>query len=1107
MKLVKVVLFGLIFISQVIAQNGAWYQLSDAPGTLKRGCAITWGGYDTLFALRGFYTSSNQTTFYAYIISQNSWITRADVPANVDTGGAITRVRNCSLYAFTGKTATNFYLYRTDLNQWITRANTPGSILPGATLCCAGGDTIYAFKGGQTQTFYKYIISSNSWITAANIPIIANYGAGMCWAGENAKFFAIFGGDNSSFYLYDPQYNPPWVEKASPGTNFQQGASLVWDCGTTIYAVVGGGSTSVFKYDIPSNTWSSIPSTPAGVGGSKEGAGLLAWDNRTSQKQLYLIRGDATNDLYRYCLPLVSQPPLVMSFDQMQFPAAGWQAKLEEGTSTVVAHNWQRTTAFPPTPYSPNTAVAAHIPSGDTRRRARLITPKFYLNRPSLVKVSFYMYYDDLGNNDDTLQLEYYKAPSYNLYTMATFSRNEASGWKRREILFVEKDTIMISFHGINREGDQGLFIDSVNISIDTTKLYSNTYIATSANQVHSLARKPEHERLHMVYRNEIKNSQASAGLLYYAYSDDGTNWSLPQFIDTVQCGLGFSEASVPIATGVFDGKEPWIVYVKPLYPYPREIWAAIQRQDGSWKKFSVFSINLGSIRGVSMAMGLTQGQPGEHDLAYVVTRVAYFSDSIYFFAFDTNGNRYATQKLADLGGISFSRTGQSIAITPGDQIHIVYGSGGTGNEIVYYKTTLTATNNYQTRTSGVSNWSASYRVSQCQGYPYTEPATYSSVEAYGNSVFVAWRGKNENSQDIGEIWRRERILSNPYNQWETPENKSQSPSNESHYPVMGTSMVTAYQESTAARNKEVYANILNNIVNISQTDSNSFFPHINVEGPFDPFQIKVNTIWTEQLSNYAYQIMSRKYSFIPLEGLSYYSVETGDSIQSPYCLQRDGFIQYPQLAIDYGNQTTTYELPYLNPLYHHKIKAVAFHRTQGRFRQNFNIDSISLGSIEYNPDIAETIEIEIPRETYNVDSKAILEISKEQGRFVTLAKPLIIYQYEVPETTSTNGGSQSSGRVTVLTKPRLYQNYPNPFRAHTNIKYSLPTESKVSLSIFDISGRLIRTLVNQKQSAGIYSIFWDGKDKQRKSVSSGVYFYHLKTDNHQTTNRAIMIR
>jgi hypothetical protein len=323
----------------------------------------------------------------------------------------------------------------------------------------------------------------------------------------------------------------------------------------------------------------------------------------------------------------------------------------------------------------------------------------------------------------------------------------------------------------------------------------------------------------------------------------------------------------------------------------------------------------------------------------------------------------------------------------------------------------------------------------------------------------------------------------------------------------MGTSMVTAYQESTAARNREVYANILNNIVNISQTDSNSFFPHINVEGPFDPFQIKVNTIWTEQLSNYAYQIMSRKYSFIPLEGLSYYTVETGDSIQSPYCLQRDGYIQYPQLAVDYGNQTTTYELPYLNPLYHHKIKAVVFHRAQGRFRQNFTIDSIPLGSIEYNPDVAETIEIEIPKESYNVDSKAILEIAREQGRFVTVARPLTIYQYEVPETTSTNGGSQSIGRITVLTKPRLYQNYPNPFKTNTNIRYSLPAESKVSLSIFDISGRLIKTLVNQKQSSGIYSISWDGKGNQEKSVPSGVYFYHLKTDNHQTTNRAIIIK
>ena len=239
---------------------------------------------------------------------------------------------------------------------------------------------------------------------------------------------------------------------------------------------------------------------------------------------------------------------------------------------------------------------------------------------------------------------------------------------------------------------------------------------------------------------------------------------------------------------------------------------------------------------------------------------------------------------------------------------------------------------------------------------------------------------------------------------------------------------------------------------------------------------------------------------------LEYYTVETGDSIQSPLCLQRDGYIAYPQLPIDFGNQKLTYELPYLNPLYHHKIRVVVFQRAQGRFRQNFVIDSIPLGSIEYAPNIAETIEVTIPKSCYQNDSRAILEISKNQGQFVALAKPLIVYQYEIPETTNSSG-TQSAGQITILTKPRLFQNYPNPFRTQTAIRYSLPAQSKVSLIVYDISGREVRNLIDENKEPGLYTSNWDGKDNQGKSVSSGVYFYRLKTGDYQNTDRAIIIR
>ncbi|MCK5052230.1 MAG: T9SS type A sorting domain-containing protein [Candidatus Cloacimonetes bacterium] len=70
-----------------------------------------------------------------------------------------------------------------------------------------------------------------------------------------------------------------------------------------------------------------------------------------------------------------------------------------------------------------------------------------------------------------------------------------------------------------------------------------------------------------------------------------------------------------------------------------------------------------------------------------------------------------------------------------------------------------------------------------------------------------------------------------------------------------------------------------------------------------------------------------------------------------------------------------------------------------------------------------------------------------------------------------------------------LIGNYPNPFNPSTNIKFSLKTDSKVSLMIYNIRGQKVRTLVNDNLQAGHHSVVWDGRDDSGKSVSSGVYF------------------
>ena len=74
-----------------------------------------------------------------------------------------------------------------------------------------------------------------------------------------------------------------------------------------------------------------------------------------------------------------------------------------------------------------------------------------------------------------------------------------------------------------------------------------------------------------------------------------------------------------------------------------------------------------------------------------------------------------------------------------------------------------------------------------------------------------------------------------------------------------------------------------------------------------------------------------------------------------------------------------------------------------------------------------------------------------------------------------------------------LGQNYPNPFNPVTRINYQIPYSSDVRISIFNILGQEVATLINSHQEFGYYKVRWNGKNSKGKQVSSGVYFYRLQ--------------
>ncbi len=86
-----------------------------------------------------------------------------------------------------------------------------------------------------------------------------------------------------------------------------------------------------------------------------------------------------------------------------------------------------------------------------------------------------------------------------------------------------------------------------------------------------------------------------------------------------------------------------------------------------------------------------------------------------------------------------------------------------------------------------------------------------------------------------------------------------------------------------------------------------------------------------------------------------------------------------------------------------------------------------------------------------------------------------------------------------------LTQNYPNPFNPSTKISYSIPSEGKVSLSIFDMTGKEVKSLVNSVQTAGYYSVNFDGS-----SLASGVYYYRVTVtgqNNFVATRKMLLVK
>lgn len=89
----------------------------------------------------------------------------------------------------------------------------------------------------------------------------------------------------------------------------------------------------------------------------------------------------------------------------------------------------------------------------------------------------------------------------------------------------------------------------------------------------------------------------------------------------------------------------------------------------------------------------------------------------------------------------------------------------------------------------------------------------------------------------------------------------------------------------------------------------------------------------------------------------------------------------------------------------------------------------------------------------------------------------------------------------------RLERSHPNPFSERTTLTYNLPTAAPAMLGVYDLSGRLVRTLLDGTQTAGTHTVVWDGRNQHGEQVGSGVYYYQLTSPGESDTKQVILMR
>ena len=104
-------------------------------------------------------------------------------------------------------------------------------------------------------------------------------------------------------------------------------------------------------------------------------------------------------------------------------------------------------------------------------------------------------------------------------------------------------------------------------------------------------------------------------------------------------------------------------------------------------------------------------------------------------------------------------------------------------------------------------------------------------------------------------------------------------------------------------------------------------------------------------------------------------------------------------------------------------------------------------------------------------------------------------------------GLNNSNDQSAIPVNYKLYLAYPNPFNPSTTIRYDLPEHSYVTITIYDMLGRKVKTLLSKSQNAGFKSIIWNATNDYGKPVSAGIYLYQIQAGEYILTKKMVLLK